>query len=66
LRTFLVKIGRADATKQRVWGRVHKDVGSRNLNSYLLETMANSQLRNYAFSRTELVTRDELFPGNLT
>ena len=51
MRTFLVQIGRADATKQRVWGRVHKDVGSRNLNSYL---------RNYAFSRTELVDKGRI------
>src|ERR1700676_5271048 len=29
-----------------VWGRVHKDVGNRNLNSYLLETTANFKLRN--------------------
>jgi len=47
-----------------VWGRVHKDVGNRNLNSYLLETTANFKLRNYAFSRMELVDKDELFPGN--
>jgi hypothetical protein len=51
LRTFLVQIGRADATKERVWGRVHKDVGSRNLNSYL---------RNDAFSRTELVDKGRI------
>ena len=47
-----------------VWGRVHKEVGNRNLNSYLLETTANFKLRNYAFSRMELVDKDELFPGN--
>src|SRR5256886_1841048 len=47
-----------------VWGRVHKDVGNRNLNSFLLETTANFKLRNYAFSRVELVDKDELFPGN--
>jgi hypothetical protein len=47
-----------------VWGRVHKDVGNRNLNSYLLETTANFKQRNYAFSRMELVDKDELFPGN--
>jgi hypothetical protein len=47
-----------------VWGRVHKDVGNRTLNSYLLETTANFKLRNYAFSRMELVDKDELFPGN--
>jgi hypothetical protein len=47
-----------------VWGRVHKDVDNHNLNGYLLETTANFKLRNYAFSRMELVDKDELFPGN--
>ncbi len=47
-----------------VWGRVHKEVDDHNLNGYLLETTANFKLRNYAFSRLELVDKDELFPGN--
>jgi len=47
-----------------VWGRVHKEVSDHNLNGYLLETTANFKLRNYAFSRLELVDKDELFPGN--
>ncbi len=47
-----------------VWGRVHKEVDNHNLNSYLLETTVNFKLRNYAFSRMELVDKDELFPGN--
>jgi hypothetical protein len=47
-----------------VWGRVHKVLENRNLNSYLLETTANFMSRNYAFSRMELVDKDELFPGN--
>jgi len=47
-----------------VWGRVHKEVSNHNLNGYLLETTANFKLRNYAFSRMELVDKDELFPGN--
>jgi hypothetical protein len=47
-----------------VWGRVHKELENRNLNSYLLETTANFKSRNYAFSRMELVDKDELFPGN--
>jgi hypothetical protein len=46
-----------------VWGRVHKEVADHNLNSYLLETTANFKLRNYAFSRLELVDKDELFPN---
>jgi outer membrane receptor protein involved in Fe transport len=47
-----------------VWGRVHKELENRNLNSYLLEATANFKSRNYAFSRMELVDKDELFPGN--
>ncbi len=47
-----------------VWGRVHKEVNNRNLNGHVLETTANFKLRNYAFSRMELVDKDELFPGN--
>jgi hypothetical protein len=47
-----------------VWGRVHKEVNDHNLNSYLLETTANFKLRNCAFSRLELVDKDELFPDN--
>jgi hypothetical protein len=46
-----------------VWGRVHKEVADHNLNSYLLETTANFKLRNSAFSRLELVDKDELFPS---
>ena len=47
-----------------VWGRVHKVLENHNLNGYLLETTANFKSRNYAFSRLELVDKDELFPGN--
>jgi len=46
-----------------VWGRKHKELGRRNLNSYLLESTVNFQARNYAFSRLELVDKDELFPN---
>jgi len=44
-----------------VWGRVHKLSTARNLNSYLLESTYNFLQRNYAFSRIELVDKDELF-----
>src|SRR5580698_630560 len=47
-----------------IWGRVHKVFDDHNLNGYLLETTANFKLRNYAFSRIELVDKDELFPDN--
>jgi len=45
-----------------VWGRVHKIATATNLNSYLLESTLNFKKRNYAFSRLELVDKDELFP----
>jgi hypothetical protein len=45
-----------------VWGRKHKDADQRNLNSYLLESTVNFRRRNYAFTRMELVDKDELFP----
>jgi hypothetical protein len=44
-----------------IWGRVHKFPIDTNLNSYLLESTLNFRLRNYAFSRLELVDKDELF-----
>jgi hypothetical protein len=45
-----------------IWGRVHKIATETTLNSYLLESTLNFQRRNYAFSRLELVDKDELFP----
>jgi hypothetical protein len=50
-----------------VWGRVHEfatdtNVSATNLNGYLLESTLNFRRRNYAFSRLELVDKDELFP----
>ena len=45
-----------------IWGRVHKFPIDTNLNSYLLESTLNFWRRNYAFSRLELVDKDELFP----
>ena len=47
-----------------VWGRVHKVLDDHNLNSYLLESTLNFWSKNYAFSRLELVDKDELFPGD--
>jgi hypothetical protein len=44
-----------------VWGRVHKIATGANLNGYLLESTLNFRERNYAFSRLELVDKDELF-----
>jgi hypothetical protein len=47
-----------------IWGRKHKELEDRNLNSYLLESTVNFKARNYAFSRLELVDKDELFPDD--
>ena len=44
-----------------IWGRVHKIAVGDNLNSYLLESTLNFRQRNYAFTRLELVDKDELF-----
>jgi hypothetical protein len=45
-----------------VWGRKHKDDTGTNLNSYLLESTVNFKRNNYAYTRLELVDKDELFP----
>ena len=45
-----------------IWGRVHKIATETTLNSYLLESTLNFRERWYAFSRLELVDKDELFP----
>ena len=47
-----------------VWGWKHKEAEDRNLNSYLLESTLNFWVKNYAFSRLELVDKDELFADN--
>jgi hypothetical protein len=49
-----------------IWGRAHKIETGNALNSYLLESTVNFQQRNYAFTRLELVDKDELFPSVLT
>ena len=45
-----------------VWGRVHKLATDTRLNSYLFESTLNFREKNYAFTRLELVDKDELFP----
>jgi hypothetical protein len=45
-----------------VWGRVHKIATGTTLNGYLLESTVNFLRRDYAFTRMELVDKDELFP----
>jgi len=46
-----------------LWGRNHKHHEGTNQNSYLLESTLNFQARNYAYTRLELLDRDELFPA---
>jgi hypothetical protein len=46
-----------------IWGRKHKEEIGRNLNSYLAESTVNFKRSNYAFTRLELVDKDELFPS---
>ena len=45
-----------------IWGRVHEIGPGTNLNSYLLESTLNFRRRDYAFTRLELVDKNELFP----
>ena len=53
---------RGDWATSLIWGRVHKIQAGTNLNSYGLESTLNFMSRNYAFTRLELVDKDELFP----
>jgi hypothetical protein len=49
-----------------VWGRKQKIPSNTILNSYLFESTVNFRSRNYAFTRLELVDKDELFPEAAT
>ncbi len=53
---------RGNLATSLVWGRVHKIAAGTNLNGYLLESTLNFLKRDYAFTRMELVDKDELFP----
>ncbi len=44
-----------------IWGRNHETLNHRNLNSYLLETVAPFRKKNFFTGRIELVDKDELF-----
>ena len=48
-----------------IWGRNFKQAIRRVQNSYLLESTLNFARRNYAYTRLELVDKDELFPDTL-
>jgi hypothetical protein len=47
-----------------IWGRNHKTLNQRNLNSYLLESLYPLTTRNFLTGRVELVDKDELFADN--
>ncbi|MGA8765094.1 MAG: hypothetical protein WB562_19660 [Candidatus Sulfotelmatobacter sp.] len=55
-------LGAGNWATSLVWGRVHKIAEGTNLNGYLLESTLNFLRRDYAFTRLELVDKDELFP----
>src|SRR5271170_7762935 len=44
-----------------IWGRNHEILNQRNLNSYLLESVAPYRRKNFFTGRIELVDKDELF-----
>jgi hypothetical protein len=44
-----------------IWGRNHKTVEQRNLNSYLAESVIQFRHKHYVTGRFELVDKDELF-----
>ena len=44
------------------WGRRHKELVGTTQNSFLLESTLNFLAKNYAYTRLELVDKDELFP----
>jgi len=45
-----------------VWGRKHKELQHTTQNSYLGESAIRFHAKNYAYTRLELVDKDELFP----
>ncbi|MCI0348418.1 MAG: hypothetical protein L0Z53_03245 [Acidobacteriales bacterium] len=49
-------------TTALIWGRNHKLLERTVQNSYVLESVFQFKRKNYAFTRMELVDKDELFP----
>jgi hypothetical protein len=49
-----------------IWGSKHKELDNTTQNSYLVESTLNFLARNYAYTRLELVDKDELFPEAIT
>jgi hypothetical protein len=60
------KMGQGYWATSLIWGRVQKEFEFFPLNSYLLESTLNFFARNYAYTRLELVDKDELFPEAAT
>ncbi len=56
------KLGAGNWATSLIWGRKHKQLDNTTQNSYLLESTLNFFERNYAYTRLELVDKDELFP----
>jgi hypothetical protein len=56
------KLGSGNWASSLIWGRKHKQLDDTNQNSYLFESTLNFLARNYAYTRLELVDKDELFP----
>jgi hypothetical protein len=52
-------------TTSLIWGRNHKLLAGTVQNSFVLESVFQFKRKNYAFTRTELVDKDELFPDQL-
>ncbi len=60
------KLGNGNWATSLIWGRKHKQLDNTTQNSYLLESTLNFLARNYAYTRLELVDKDELFPEDPT
>jgi hypothetical protein len=56
------KLGSGNWATSLIWGRKHKQLDNATQNSYFLESTLNFLARNYAYTRLELVDKDELFP----
>jgi hypothetical protein len=56
------KLGNGNWASSLIWGRKHKELEDTTQNSYLLESTLNFLTRDYAYTRLELVDKDELFP----
>jgi hypothetical protein len=60
------KLGRGNRATSVIWRRKHKQLDDTTQNSYLLESTLNFLTWNYAYTRLELVDKDELFPEAAT